>query len=93
MLHRFRRAMVRSGRDKLRGTVEIDETYVAITDRSVGRSIKGKKSRTGHAFVAVAVEIIEPKGFGRSAYIADQRRQKASKLHAAVAGDDRARTD
>jgi hypothetical protein len=34
MLHRFRRAMVRSGRDKLRGTVEIDETYVAITDRS-----------------------------------------------------------
>lgn len=65
MLHRFRRAMVRSGRDKLRGTVEIDETYVAITDRSVGRSIKGKKSRTGHAFVAVAVEIIEPKGFGR----------------------------
>ena len=27
------------------------------------------------------------------AYIADQRRQKASKLHAAVAGDDRARTD
>ena len=27
------------------------------------------------------------------AYISDQRRQKASKLHAAVAGDDRARTD
>lgn len=26
-LHRLRRAMVRPGRDRLRGTVEIDETY------------------------------------------------------------------
>lgn len=78
MLHRFRRAMVRSGRDKLQGTVEVDETYVAITDRTVGRSIKGKKSRTGHAFVAVAVEIIEPKGFGR---IRLQRLERDSAEH------------
>jgi hypothetical protein len=33
MLHRFRRAMVRPGRELLKGEVEIDETYVAITDR------------------------------------------------------------
>jgi hypothetical protein len=28
MLHRFRRAMVRSGRERLRGKVEVDETYL-----------------------------------------------------------------
>jgi len=33
MLHRFRRAMVRPGRDRLKGLVEVDETYLAITDR------------------------------------------------------------
>ena len=33
MLHRFRRAMVRPGRDKLKGLVEVDETYLSITDR------------------------------------------------------------
>ena len=33
MLHRFRRAMVRLGRDKLKGLVEVDETYLSITDR------------------------------------------------------------
>ena len=27
-LHKFRRAMVRPGRDKLTGEVEVDETYV-----------------------------------------------------------------
>jgi hypothetical protein len=31
MLHRFRRAMVRPGRDKLKGLVEVDETYLSIT--------------------------------------------------------------
>ena len=33
MLHRFRRAMVRPDRDRLKGVVEVDETYLAITDR------------------------------------------------------------
>lgn len=28
ILHKLRRAMVRPGRDRLRGTVEVDETYV-----------------------------------------------------------------
>lgn len=65
MLHRFRRAMVRAGRDRLSGIVEIDETYVAVTDRAQTRSIAGKKSRTNDAIVAIAVEIVEPKGFGR----------------------------
>ena len=30
MLHRFRRAMVRPGRDKLKGLVEVDETYLNV---------------------------------------------------------------
>ncbi len=33
MRHRFRRAMVRPDRDRLKGQVEVDETYLAVTDR------------------------------------------------------------
>ena len=39
MLHRFRAAMVRPGRDRLAGTVEVDESYV-------GGPEKGVRSRT-----------------------------------------------
>lgn len=65
MLHRFRRAMVRPDRDRLNGVVEIDETYLAITDRKQPKSRTGRKSRTNKALVALAVEILKPKGFGR----------------------------
>lgn len=65
MLHRFRRAMVRPDRDKLKGHVEIDETHLDITARqSATPSIK-RKSNTSKLLVAIAVELIEPKGFGR----------------------------
>jgi transposase-like protein len=33
MLHRFRRAMVRPDRDRLKGQVELDETYLSISDK------------------------------------------------------------
>jgi transposase-like protein len=65
MLHRLRRAMVRPGRERLRGNVEVDETYVAITDRNKPRSRAGRKSHTTKTLVAIAVEMLEPKGFGR----------------------------
>lgn len=65
MLHRLRRAMVRPDRTLLSGSVELDETYVAITDRQVPVSIAGKKSRTTQLFVAIAIERLEPRGFGR----------------------------
>lgn len=65
MLHRLRRAMVRLGREPLHGRVEVDETYIAITDRESPRSAAGRKSSTTKTLVAVAVEILEPKGFGR----------------------------
>ena len=65
MLHRFRRAMVRPGRDQLKGLVEVDETYLAITDRQEPISAVGRKSSTTKVLVVMAVEILQPKGFGR----------------------------
>lgn len=65
MLHRLRRAMVRPGREQLKGVVEVDETYLSITDRQAPISAKGRKSSTSKVLVVMAVEMLEPKGFGR----------------------------
>lgn len=59
-LHKLRRAMVRPGRDRLHGLVEIDETYVGGDEEGVHGRETHKK-----AIVVIAVEILEPKGFGR----------------------------
>ena len=65
MLHRFRRAMVRAGREQLKGTVEVDETYIALTDRDEFKPRGRAKGAATKTIVALAVEILEPKGFGR----------------------------
>jgi len=65
MLHRFRCAMVRPDRERLKGLVEVDETYLAISDRQRPISPVGRKSSTSKVLVVMAVEILEPKGFGR----------------------------
>lgn len=65
MLHRFRRAMVRPGRERLHGDVEVDETYLAISDRQSPISAKGRKNNTAKTLIIIAVEMLEPKGFGR----------------------------
>jgi transposase-like protein len=65
ILHRFRHAMVRPGREQLRGVVEVDETYLSITDRKAPISPMGRKSNTAKVLIVMAVEILEPKGFGR----------------------------
>lgn len=65
MLHRLRRAMVRPGRDLLRGEVEVDESYLSITDRKNPLSPVGRKSNTSKVMVAIAVEMLQPKGLGR----------------------------
>lgn len=51
-LHKLRRAMVRSGRDRLSGTVEVDESYV-------GGKKSGKRGRgaAGKALVVIVVEV------------------------------------
>jgi len=68
MLHRFRRAMVRPDRDLLQGTVEVDEAYLALR-RESAESRKAARSkahdRSHLVATAVAVEVLEPKGFGR----------------------------
>ena len=59
MLHRYRSAMVRPGRDRLSGTVEADETFLGGPEPGVpGRGALGK------VLVEVAVERRD-KGFGR----------------------------
>ena len=65
MLHRFRRAMVRPSRERLKGLVEVDETYLALTDRQAPISAAARKSSTTKVQVVIAVEILQPKGFGR----------------------------
>lgn len=59
-LHKLRRAMVRPGRDKLTGIVEVDETYI-------GGKRSGKRGRgaEGKALVAIAVEDKGKEGIGR----------------------------
>ena len=57
--------MVRPERELLKGEVEVDETYLAISDRDKPLSSEGRKSKTNKILVAIAVEILQPKGFGR----------------------------
>ena len=60
MLHQYRIAMVRSERKLLSGIVEIDEALVGGVEHG------GKRGRgTNKAMVVIAIELKEPKGFGR----------------------------
>ena len=59
-LHKMRRAMVRPGRDRLSGHVEVDETYIGGQEQGVSGRQTEKKT-----IVVVAIEMHEPKGFGR----------------------------
>jgi hypothetical protein len=60
MLQCFRVAMVRTERDRLSGEVEVDETLLGGVERG------GKHGRgTTKSIVVIAVEIKQPKGFGR----------------------------
>jgi len=59
MLHKMRRAMVRPGRDRLRGTVEVDETYWGTPEKGV----KGRQTEKKAVIVVAAEE--DGKGIGR----------------------------
>jgi len=59
-LHKMRRAMVTPSRHLLSGQVEVDETYIGGEEEGLrGREVQKK------AIVVVAIEVFEPKGFGR----------------------------
>ncbi|MCP4284701.1 MAG: IS1595 family transposase, partial [Gammaproteobacteria bacterium] len=61
ILHRLRSVLVRPGRDQLSGRVEVDETYIGGHEVGLsGGRAPGKKVLTG-----IAVEIRQPRGFGR----------------------------
>lgn len=73
MLHKLRRAMVRPGRERLQGVVEVDETYWGGEEEGVrGRQIETK------ALIAVAAEAVPDSvsaiGRIRLARLADTRR-------------------
>jgi len=60
MLHRYRSVMVRPGRDRLHGDVEVDESFLGGPEPGVpGRGALGK------VLFAGAVEL-DDKGFGRA---------------------------
>ena len=60
-LHKLRRAMIRPGREQLRGPVEVDETYVGGT-QSGGKRGRGAERKQ---IVVIAVEVHSPRGLGR----------------------------
>lgn len=59
-LHKLRRAMVRAGREKLSGCVEVDEAWVGGAPKA-----RAKGAKSGKAEVAVAVEF-EGQAMGRA---------------------------
>jgi transposase-like protein len=61
MLHRLRSVLVRPGRERLTGVVEVDETYLGGEEPGLrGGRAKGKK-----LLVGIAVERRHPRGLGR----------------------------
>src|SRR3954452_2398471 len=61
MLHRLRSVLVRPGRERLAGVVEVEETSIGGEQPELrGGRVKGKK-----LLVGIAVERVEPGGLGR----------------------------
>jgi hypothetical protein len=54
LLHKLRRAMVRPNRDKMAGTVEVDETYIGGVEAGRGG---GRRTESTKATVVAAVEV------------------------------------
>ncbi len=79
MLHRLRSVLVRPGRERLTGMVEVDETFIGGEEPGLrGGRARGKKVLTG-----VAVEVKQPRGIGRCR-MAPLTDASATSLHAFV---------
>ena len=81
MLHRLRSVLVRPGRDRLTGAVEVDETYIGGEEPG----LRGGRARGKKVLAGIAVEVREPKGIGRCrmALLADG---SSASLHPFVTG-------
>jgi hypothetical protein len=79
MLHRLRSVLVRPGRDRSIGTAQVDETYMGGGESG----LRGGRAKVKKVLVGIAVEVQEPRGFGRvrMAILADG---SASSLHSFV---------
>jgi transposase-like protein len=79
MLHRLRSVLVRPGRERLSGMVEVDETFIGGEEAGLrGGRARGKKVLTG-----IAVEVTQPRGMGRCR-MAPLSDASATSLHAFV---------
>lgn len=70
MLHRLRRAMIRPGRERLSGVVEVDESVIGRSAANKARDTAQKQRladqiNAQRSIVVIAVEVKEPTGFGR----------------------------
>jgi transposase-like protein len=79
MLHRLRSVLVRPGRERLTGMVEVDETFIGGEEPG----LRGGRARGKKVLTCIAVEIHQPRGMGRCrmAPLADA---SATSLHAFV---------
>jgi transposase-like protein len=64
LLHRLRRAMVRPERERLKGRVEVDETFIGFNRPRRGPRKDGQRNPFS-ALVVIGIEVLSPKGFGR----------------------------
>ena len=73
MLHRLRSVLVRPGRERLQGDVEVDETFIGGEEPG----LRGGRQTGKKVLVGVAVKRQQPTGFGRCrmAPIAERARQ------------------